>query len=93
MEINEITEARGNIYGDFRVQFELAQTLKNSCKIYTNYTILNPVQKECLDMILHKISRIIVGDPFYLDNWVDIQGYASLAEKEIRQINQEEQVI
>ena len=32
-------------------------------------------------MILHKISRIVNGDPNYKDSWTDIIGYAKLVEK------------
>jgi hypothetical protein len=36
------------------------------------------VQKEGLHMILHKIGRIVNGDPDYVDSWLDIAGYATL---------------
>ena len=35
-------------------------------------------QLEALDMIAHKIARIINGDPDYADSWHDIAGYAKL---------------
>jgi len=35
-------------------------------------------QQEALDMICHKIGRILNGDPDYADNWHDIAGYAQL---------------
>ena len=35
-------------------------------------------QWEALEMIAHKIGRIINGDPDYDDSWVDIAGYAKL---------------
>jgi hypothetical protein len=35
-------------------------------------------QREALDMIAHKIGRILNGDPNYADSWVDIAGYAKL---------------
>ena len=34
-------------------------------------------------MILHKIGRILAGDPNHKDHWVDIAGYANLPIKEI----------
>lgn len=39
---------------------------------------LAPDQQEALDMICHKIGRIINGDPDYADSWHDIAGYAQL---------------
>ena len=35
-------------------------------------------QAEALDMICHKLGRIVNGDPDYADSWVDIAGYAKL---------------
>ena len=31
-------------------------------------------------MILHKLARILNGDPNYVDSWHDIAGYAILVE-------------
>lgn len=39
---------------------------------------------EALDMICHKIARILAGDPNEPDHWHDIAGYATLVEKEIK---------
>lgn len=39
---------------------------------------LNPAQWEGLEMILHKIGRILNGDPNTADHWHDIAGYATL---------------
>ena len=39
---------------------------------------LAPDQRECLEMIAHKIGRILNGDPNYDDSWRDIVGYAQL---------------
>lgn len=39
---------------------------------------LDPDQREALEMIAHKIARILNGDPNYADSWVDIAGYAKL---------------
>ena len=45
---------------------------------------LNAAQRESLEMICHKIARILNGDPNYIDNWTDIAGYAVLVEQELR---------
>jgi hypothetical protein len=39
---------------------------------------LMPDQREALEMIAHKIARIVNGDPNYADSWLDIAGYAQL---------------
>ena len=40
-------------------------------------------QQDALDMIAHKIGRIINGNPHYKDSWVDIAGYAQLVVDEL----------
>ena len=39
---------------------------------------LAPDQQEALDMICHKMGRIVNGDADYVDNFRDIAGYAQL---------------
>ncbi len=41
-------------------------------------------QQEALELICHKIARIINGDENYDDNWVDVAGYASLVAKRLQ---------
>ena len=35
-------------------------------------------QKECLEMVQHKVGKILNGDPNYYDSWHDIEGYIRL---------------
>jgi hypothetical protein len=39
---------------------------------------LSAHQREALDMIMHKVSRILNGNPNHKDSWVDIEGYAHI---------------
>ena len=39
---------------------------------------LSADQRESLEMVQHKVARILNGDPNYADSWVDIAGYAKL---------------
>lgn len=79
-QVNDILEQRGSRYGDFKTHADITQTLKAVKNLYvkTLNKDLNPSQNESLDMIFHKIGRIINGDPNYADSWVDIAGYAQL---------------
>ena len=43
-----------------------------------NWDRLTPEQKESLDMTIHKIHRILTGDPNEVDHWKDIGGYSDL---------------
>jgi hypothetical protein len=66
-------------YGAFIGNAEIAQEFK--AIVLRNGGNLQSVHREALDMILHKVARILNGDPNYVDNWHDIAGYALLVEK------------
>ena len=76
MEIEKILEERGKTHGDFTENAEISQRLKDLVRPTASRR--TDVQNEALDMILHKISRICVGDPNHQDNYDDIAGYAKL---------------
>jgi hypothetical protein len=44
---------------------------------------------ECLDMVAHKIGRIVNGDPLYEDSWHDIVGYVTLVENMLKSMRTE----
>lgn len=73
---------RGKTYGEFSDIAELSQKLKHVMKASNpnKWERMDPDKLESLEMIQHKIARILIGDPDYKDNWHDIQGYAKLAE-------------
>ncbi len=77
-----ITE-RGNRYGEFKDGAAIMQQLKQVMYNTPKWDSLKSSQKEALDMIQHKIGRILNGDPDYDDNWKDIAGYATLIVKEL----------
>ena len=74
---NILTE-RGKRYGLFKDHANISQTIKDMMKQEEGWARLAPDQKEALEMIVHKIARILNGDPNYVDSWVDIAGYAKL---------------
>ena len=71
---------RGKRYGDFMGNAQIAQVLKGTIRIFIDerQCALDSDQLEALDMICHKIGRILNGDPDYADSWHDIAGYAQL---------------
>lgn len=79
-DIDETLDARAQDYGKFIQGAEIMQMLK---RIVHNYieargTKLAFDQREAIDMIIHKLGRIINGNPDKVDTWVDIAGYAKL---------------
>ena len=86
-DINQILEERGKRYGVFADHAMVTQRLKNIINQYSRrhinrysrrHSAYTADQQEALDMIAHKIGRIICGDPNYSDSWRDIAGYATL---------------
>jgi hypothetical protein len=78
METNlaDILAERGSRYGEFKRHAEITMMLKDIIDAYSDP--LSADQCEALDMIMHKVGRILNGDPNYVDSWVDIAGYAKL---------------
>lgn len=76
--ISEILAERGKRYGSFMGNASISQELKSVMWRQDTYFGLSFDQQEALEMIAHKIARILNGDPNYVDNWVDIAGYAQL---------------
>lgn len=80
--LDKVLEERGERYGDFKTHAIIAQRIKTAMYGGGSYE-LSPLHREALEMIAHKIARIINGDPNYKDSWVDIAGYAQLVAKEL----------
>lgn len=76
--IEEVLQERGSRYGSFSGHAVITQGLKNGMMASPNWNRLSSSQKEALEMVAHKIGRILNGDPNYLDSWVDIVGYTQL---------------
>ena len=75
---DDILKERGARYGSFETHARITQEIKTVMYGYTPMKTLRDFQKESLDMIAHKIGRIVNGDPDYIDSWDDIAGYAKL---------------
>ncbi len=79
-DLNQILTERGERYGKFFTHAAAAQGLKEIIRehLALNGKTLEDDQIEALEMICHKIGRIVNGDPNYADSWQDIAGYAQL---------------
>ena len=57
-----------------------SQSLKIAIHAGPNWHLLSPGGQEALDMIAHKIARILSGaDPHDPEHWEDVAGYAHAA--------------
>jgi hypothetical protein len=79
-DIDETLDERAKDYGKFIEGAEIMQMLKRMVHNYIELrgTKLAFDQREAIDMIIHKLGRIINGNPDKVDTWVDIAGYAKL---------------
>jgi hypothetical protein len=78
IEVQDILADRHTRYGSYGTTALIAQQLKGMMHETQSWHKLTPSQREGLEMIQHKIARILNGDPKYIDSWVDIVGYATL---------------
>lgn len=81
--VQALIAERGSRYGKFADGAEIIRDLKHVMHEVDGWNNLTASQKEALDMIQHKIGRILNGDPNYDDNWKDIAGYATLIVEEL----------
>jgi hypothetical protein len=79
-DVNATLDTRAKDYGLFKDGAELMQSLKRKLAEHAakhDKTFADD-QWEALEMIVHKMGRIVNGNPDVVDHWVDIAGYATL---------------
>jgi hypothetical protein len=78
--IDQTLDERAKDYGRFKDSAALMQGIKRLLADHAlrhNKTFADD-QWEALEMIVHKMARIVNGNPDKVDHWVDIAGYAKL---------------
>ena len=88
-DINALLAERARTHGDYAVHALITQDLK---RVLTHHVgdldrRLDDDMTETLDMIAHKIGRIIAGNPAEPDHWRDIAGYAQLVANRLESTN------
>ena len=80
VDVDAVLDSRAKDYGKFIEGAEIMQMLKRMVHNYVDVrgTQLAFDQREAIDMIIHKLGRIINGNPDKVDHWTDIAGYAKL---------------
>ena len=92
-QIDAVLAERGKRYGKFEDHAKISQSLQAIMRrANSSWDKMQPDQREALEMIAHKIARILNGDPDYLDNWVDIAGYATLVVNRLQERGQETEI-
>lgn len=71
---------RDGQHGGMDAVGEVAQDLKDTMRVGRNWDRLSRAHREALDMIAHKLSRILSGaNPHDPEHWEDVAGYAQAA--------------
>lgn len=84
-DINETLKERGSNYGEFYEHARITQNIKDAMRDSPNWGNLSPKMKEALEMVAHKMGRILNGNPNFHDSWHDIIGYTKLVEQDLEQ--------
>lgn len=72
---------RQTTHGEFTDNARVSQSLKRSFRAEPGWELLTDTEREAMDMIALKFSRILSGKSLELQHWEDVVGYAQLAEK------------
>ena len=78
MEITETLKARQSTHGNFEATASIAQSFSRILHSSPNWARLKDWQREGLELVLHKIARILSGDPNFIDSYRDCIGYTQL---------------
>lgn len=83
MDYINIQKQRSDQYGGMDAVAATSQAMLRAVHAAQsgNCRKLTDCQMEAVTMVLHKISRIVNGDPTYLDSWVDASSYLDLGAK------------
>lgn len=78
--VDAILNERASTYGRFIDVAMFAQAMKGLIRdtLDEQEAELPSDHQEALDMIASKIARIVNGNAYHVDSWVDIAGYAQL---------------
>lgn len=74
-EVTNVVVARDSSYGGFSGISTTCQSFKDIARTCPSWENLSPCEREGLDMIFHKITRILYSPNKIRDSWVDIGGY------------------
>lgn len=76
-KIEALLAERGKTHGDYTDHATITQAIKNAMYVYYSPKH-SATMRESMEMIAHKLGRILAGDPDFRDHWQDIAGYATL---------------
>lgn len=72
---------RQHTHGSFEDNAMLSQELKDALRARPGWNHLTAIEREAIDMICLKLSRILSGKSMQRQHWEDVKGYAALVEE------------
>lgn len=76
----DILTERNKTHGNFGDNARISQALKEVFRAQPGWARLTDTEREAMDMIALKFSRILSGKALEVQHWEDVVGYARLAE-------------
>ena len=83
-ERDPLLNTRQNTHGSFADNARVSQAIKRIFRDEPGWGLLTDVERESMDMIALKFSRILSGKSLELQHWEDVRGYAALAEEQCK---------
>ena len=83
-QLEKTLAQRGAVYGRFVDHAAISQSIKRAMRAAPGWQELPDDMRESLEMLAHKVARILNGNPDYVDSWHDVSGYATLVEKRLK---------
>ncbi len=78
-EVKDLLTDRGTTHGSFEDNARISQGLKEWMRGSPGWAKLTDVEREAMDMIALKFSRVLSGKSLEKQHWEDIVGYGQLA--------------
>lgn len=82
----EVLNEREKTHGHFGDVAKMDQDMKTVLYASKNWSRLEDEHKLALEMVVHKISRILCGNPNEKDHWIDVAGYAELGKRSCKEL-------
>lgn len=80
----KLIESREKTHGEFLDNANMTWDLMDICMQSRNWPTLPQHMKHAVYMTMHKMSRMLGGDPFEVDHWADNAGYSTLVVQRLK---------
>lgn len=84
LDAERLLNERESTHGSFSDNARISQGFKTLYRSCPGWDRMTPIQREALDNIALKLSRILSGQAHEPDHFRDVAGYAQLAIRELQ---------